>query len=112
MIPTPKAINRCRTLRGCTMLLLGNFLRSADSQFDQAKLDILIEPLPEATQHKLRTHFLGIVRVWQNLKLHGKKYSNTTINRRICRLDLACYKAEYNYGTIWNRNHPEATCTR
>jgi len=112
MIPTNKAINRCRTLRGCVMLLLGSFFRSNGENFDETKLDDLLSPLPEADKKKVRDHFLGVVRVWHNYKIYGKKLSNTSMNRRIARLDVICYQAEFDFADIWNRNHPEATCTR
>ncbi len=102
MSPTDNEVNPCKSLYGPVMALLSKYMKGDPATFqDEAVLDSLLEPLPALIHADLKRDFMRMVSVWQNVQLHGKKCSNTSINRRMGRLLVALCKAEDNFTRLW-----------
>ena len=105
MAPTNNEVNPCKYLRGLTMQLLVKFMQSDATCFDESALGSLLEPLPELVRVDLRRDFMNLVQVWYNVKIHGKKCSCTSVNRRMSRLELALFRAQDDFADEWARTH-------
>jgi hypothetical protein len=94
MTPSAWSKNPCKNIHGKVMLLLEKGSRDTRLNFDVDAVAELAAPLPAELREKIVAQFSSFARAYTNVRVHGKKMTNNSLNRLIWRLDNSLWEAE------------------